>query len=128
QVEQATTDAIGDPVEFACALVGLFAGGFAGGSVSVCEDARDACIANPSPDAQEGQFSCELGDPTARMDCDVTVGEARACFDDSLALLADNRDQFACAALASTEPATPLEDPASCAGLETRCPVLFGDD
>jgi len=124
----ATEEAIGDPVAFTCTLTGLLVGALAGGDVAACRETRDACEASPPDGAEEGAFTCDLEDATARQGCDVSVQEAERCLSDSIDLLAENIDAFQCDALADPDGTQTLEDPASCDGLDTRCPALFGDE
>ncbi len=99
-----------------------------GQRVTACEATFQSCLSQPLED-----FDCdEASADEVPEDCNVTVGEMRTCFADQLAAETALLGQFAgrsCEALLMMS----FEDldtdpPASCAGIDTRCPGLFEPD
>ncbi|MEQ8280160.1 MAG: hypothetical protein RMA76_01335 [Deltaproteobacteria bacterium] len=111
--------------KFSGAFAGIFAGSLGGDAQSTCEMAVTQC---------ESQASTEpaMCEPMVT-DCEATIAEIEACYNDSLDVAADLLDKFAgksCADLIADESSLNItaDTPASCVALEEKCPSLeFGN-
>jgi len=112
-----------------------FSGMFASMMQMTCQEAVDACMAEP----HEMEPSTCANDVQDLSDCtDITVGEVEACIDAEMTVVMEQMATLAgytCAELEADGEAimASLEDestPAACDGLEAKCPVFFedGDD
>ena len=103
-----------------------------------CDEAYDACMADPQPADDDGNCADEIDDLS---ECtDVTVAETEACIS---AQWAQQAEMFAAmAAMTCDDIEASMEEPsdedmdmneepelpAECVGLEEKCPVFFADD
>lgn len=130
QALRTTYDALLDPY---CTARGL-AAGFSGQGMT-CEQARQDCLRNP-PDGWDAQRNCANADQvdTERLkQCDITVGEIEACYNDAYAAMKDAFAGISCSSTAQelSERRNSLDleriNPESCQRLRGRCPGIdFG--
>ena len=113
-----------------CVMSGMMAGMMG----MTCQEAYDACMANPQP-MEEDDCSEDLDDLS---ECtDVTVAEVELCVaaqwaqqEEMIAAMAE----MTCEDIESADPSDDTgmmeepETPAECAGLEDKCPTFFADD
>lgn len=115
-----------DPIqtELTCMSVATFAAIGLDGMLDAdaCKQAYDDCLASP-PDGEPQGNACELGNVA---DCDATVGEFVACWEEGLALSRELLDRFSCDAPGAGLSGEPAEMPA-CEALYAKCPEL-GED
>ncbi len=109
--------------ELGCMTVALIAGVGLGGDFDSagCQQAYDDCLANP-PEALPGEMTtCDFSQSG---ECDATVGDYVACFEESIAITRSLVDSFSCDAEGGgiSEPA----DSPACDALNEKCPGLAG--
>ena len=119
-----------DMTKAMCLMTGMMAGMMD----ITCDEAYDACMADPQP-MEEDDCADSIDDLSACTD--ITVAEVEACI---LAQWAQQEEMFAamaamtCADLESADPEETggmmeePETPAACEGLDEKCPVFFSDD
>jgi hypothetical protein len=108
-----------------CKFAGVFAA--FGGGEAACEAAVTEC------EKQEPDTTSDASCEPIVADCDATVGEVEACFNDSLEVVGsffDELDSKSCGELLadSSESSLDITEPASCTALAAKCPSLeFGN-
>ena len=107
-----------DQKNFACVLAGETAAAI--DMNTTCEEARDACLAEPAEDPVEESTDCSVTEET---DCTATVGEIRDCYEAQVDALADFYSEFDCGA-ESTNASGEL--PPECEVVQEKCPDFFG--
>lgn len=85
---------------------------------TTCEEARDACLAEPAEETTEEDCSI-----AAATDCTATVDEIRACSDAQLDELAAYIDEVDC----GVEASPPNTLPSACDPVVQKCPNFFSE-
>ena len=124
--EKTATDFAKDNKEGLCKFSGGIAGGLAGAfgqdPATACQMAVDDCLTKDA--------TTETGECMPKVaDCDATVEEMEACYNDTLDAMNELFGEFAskeCAELVmdSSESTLNLTAPASCTSLAQKCPSL----
>lgn len=108
-----------DQKRFGCVIAGETTAAF--DPDTTCEEARDACIAEPADMTDEESSSCAV---TEAIECDATVDEIRACAEAQTDQIAAYYSAYDC----GSEAEFPVETPSACTSVLERCPSLFGGE
>jgi hypothetical protein len=107
-----------------CTFTGILAGQTGGGS---CEEARMACLDKPDEETEEEDCTMAMA-----KDCDLTVGEYRACLDAAAKQAKDLAGSISCESTLQElqelqGSGSGMTTPDECKVVEDKCPELMAD-